>query len=368
MATLKIYGDIGEPDQFMQMFGIEDSSVSSSIVAKFLEENTDSEITVRINSRGGDVQEGWAIYDLLMNSGKKIKTIGEGKVYSIATVIFLAGSERQMMQNADGLIHNPWIPTEALGHGAESGDLLKIAEGLAQEEEKILNLYAEKTGHDRAKLAEYMKNETKLSAQDMLTLGFATSIVEPIKAYAIYKLKINNMDEKAFFEKLGATLDNAVAKIAGFSRLPISAMELTDMNGNVLKVEKETGTPAVGDKATPDGEFTMADGSKIVVSGGVITEMEVPVVETELDKANKEIERMKSELAKAAEEKAAYDAEKTALETEKNEVNTLITDLRAIKNEWKPDARNTTKRADPVTGIDTEKVKEVLEAINKYKK
>ena len=80
-------------------------------VSDFLDDHKDADlITVRINSRGGDVQEGWAIHDLLVNSGKKIKTIGEGKVYSIATIVFLAGTEREMMKNADGLIHNPFIP------------------------------------------------------------------------------------------------------------------------------------------------------------------------------------------------------------------------------------------------------------------
>jgi ATP-dependent protease ClpP protease subunit len=187
-AVLKIYGDIGESDPMLAMFGMEDSNISAKTVSEFLDNNKDSQsLTVKINSRGGDVQEGWAIYDLLTNSGKKITTVGEGRVYSIATIIFLAGSERQMMKNADGLIHNPYIPPYTLADAYGSEDLQKIADGLQQEEEKILDFYAEKTGYDKEKLREYMKEDTKLSADDMLTLGFATKVLEPVKAYAYIK-------------------------------------------------------------------------------------------------------------------------------------------------------------------------------------
>ena len=141
-AVLKIYGDIGEPDMMAEVFDVMDDTISAKIVSEFLDENKEADsILVRINSRGGDVQEGWNIHDLLINSGKKIKTIGEGKVYSIATIIFLAGAEREFMQNADGLIHNPFIPPYTLADKYEADDLEAIAEGLKQEEEKILSFY-----------------------------------------------------------------------------------------------------------------------------------------------------------------------------------------------------------------------------------
>ena len=138
-AIIKIYGDIGEslPETYM---GEGSQSISAKLVSEFLDSNKEaSSITVRINSRGGDVQEGWAIYDLLTTSGKRIKTIGEGKVYSIATIIFLAGSEREIMKNADGLIHNPYIPPYTLAGAYGSDDLLKLSEGLVHEEKK--NIY-----------------------------------------------------------------------------------------------------------------------------------------------------------------------------------------------------------------------------------
>ncbi len=373
-AVLKIYGDIGISDPMMELFGMGDTMIGAKEVSEFIEANKEAtEIDVRINSRGGDVQEGWAIYDLLTTSGKKIKTIGEGRVYSIATIVFLAGAEREMLKNADGLIHNPYIPPYTLADAYESGDLLKIAESLKQEEEKILDFYAEKTGTDKAKLAEYMKEETKLSAEDMVTLGFATKVVEPIKAYAYLKPKnMTNLEEKSFFERLGTILDNAVAKVAGFSRLPSKAMELTDKDGNVLKVEKEEGIPAVGDTASPDGTFNMPDGKVITVSDGVITEITDAPEETEdsekdqkISDLEKQVNELTEQLAAVNAAKDAFEVEKTALATSQAEASALVEELRAIKNEWKPEGRSQVNGTTNEKALDLDRVKAILAEINK---
>jgi ATP-dependent protease ClpP protease subunit len=356
-VTLKLYGDIGEPDKMMELFGMVDDTISSKQVSEFLEANKDAtEILVRINSRGGDVQEGWNIYDLLTTCGKKITTRGEGKVYSIATIIFLAGTEREMLKNADGLIHNPYIPPYTLADAYESGDLLKIAEGLQQEEEKILDFYAEKTGTAKDKLAGYMKDETKLSAEDMLTLGFATKVIEPVKAYAYMKpknhLNMTPQEEATFWGKVEAKITAAMTAL-GLSRLPAeSAMEMTDKDGKKFTIDKASGAPAVGDAASPDGSYVMADGKTITISGGKVTEVKEPAAAgaTELETMRAENARLAQEvesLKTAAAAKATADAaaatalaaEKAALATEKTNYTALVTELRALKNEWKPSAR-----------------------------
>jgi ATP-dependent Clp protease protease subunit len=367
-ATLKIYGDIGEsvPDIFNEDG---QGNISARMVSEFLDKNKDAtSITVKINSRGGDVQEGWAIYDLLTSSGKRVKTIGEGKIYSIATIVFLAGSEREMLKNADGLIHNPYIPPFTLADSYESGDLIKIAESLQQEETKILNFYAERTGAPADKLAEYMKEDTKLSAEDMLSLGFATRIIEPVKAYAY----INNnkfkktMDEKAFFERLGSTLDSAVQKIAGFSRLTSRSQVITDKEGKELNLEKDSGVPAVGDKASPDGTYTMESGTVITVSGGSVTDIQTKEAdETELDKANAKIAELEAKVADMESQKISAEASEKALKDETEKAVALVTELTNLKNTWKPDARS--KGADPVktVGVNLDRVREIKEKLNK---
>jgi ATP-dependent Clp protease protease subunit len=359
-TILKIYGDIGDSDEVM-------GNISSQSIVEFLEQNKEAkELTVKINSRGGDVQEGWAIYDLLTNSGKKIKTIGEGKIYSIATIIFLAGSEREIMKNADGLIHNPFIPPYTLADQYESGDLIKIAESLQQEEAKILNFYVEKTGADKAKLADYMKEDTKLSAEDMLTLGFATKIIEPVKAFAIFKPKNNftmtEKDVKTFGEKIDAILE----KIKNLSRLPAKDQTLKDKDGKEFKLDKETGAPAVGDKASPDGSFVMTDGKTIVITNGAVSEVKEPA-KTELDLANEKIADLQKQLdvekAKVVDTekvKTEAEAEKRAFEAEKIKAVALVTELSNLKNSWKPEGRTKFSSVEKVGDINLDQVREII--------
>lgn len=361
-AVLKIYGDIGEPDKMMEMFGISDETTSAKIVSDFLDNNKEAEmIVVKINSRGGDVQEGWAIHDLLSNSGKKIKTVGEGKVYSIATIVFLAGSEREMMKNADGLIHNPFIPPYTLAGKYESDDLVKIAEALAQEEEKILDFYVEKTKSPKEKLAEYMKEDTKLSSEDMLSLGFATKVIEPVKAYAFFNYtKPIIMDEKAFFEKLGSALDGAIAKISNFSRLPSVDQTLKDKDGNEFKLEKETGSAAVGDKATPDGTFVMDDGKTVIITNGVVTEVKEPVAaKTELELANEKIAELQGKYDAVVAEKPDLVSAEAAFKTKETEAQALVVELTALKNSYKPDGRTKFGSVDKVGEVDLNQVREL---------
>jgi len=375
-VVLKIYGDIGEPDKMLEMFDVSDDTVSPKNVSDFLDENKDAtEITVRINSRGGDVQAGWAIYDLLTNSGKKIKTIGESKIYSIATIVFLAGEEREMMKNADGLIHNPFIPPYTLADQYESDDLLKIAESLKQEEAKILDFYVEKTGSPKEKLAEYMKEDTKLSAEDMVELGFATKIIEPVKAYAYIKLnnnfKMTEKDVKTFGEKIDTILD----KIKGLSRINPTDQTLKDKDGKEFTLEKESGAPAVGDKASPDGTFVMADGKTIVIEDGAVKEIKEPAAaKTELELANEKIADLEKQLdeekAKVADtEKVKTDAvtAEAAFKAKTVEAQGLITELQNLKNQWKPEGRTKFSSAEKVGDINLNQVREFAKDIHTKK-
>jgi ATP-dependent Clp protease protease subunit len=356
-ATLKIFGDIGE------------EAFSSRHVSDFIDQNKGaSTFEVRINSRGGDVQEGWAIHDLLVGSGKHIRTIGEGKIYSIATIVFLAGDEREVMKNADALIHNPFIPPFTLADQYEAGDLEKLATSLRQEEDKIIEFYAYRTGTPIEELSKYMNENTKLSAEDMLRLGFATKIIEPVKAYAYMNFnKSIKMDEKAFFERLGETLDNAIAKMKNFSRLPAVNMTLTDKDGKEFKIEKETGSPAVGDTASPDGTFTMADGKVIIVAEGKITAInEAEPAETELEKALAKIAELEASIANSEKEKPDLVAAEASMKAKEAEAVGLVNELTELKNKWKPDVRgHGFESTEKVGGVDLERVKELNSKLDK---
>lgn len=374
-AVLKIYGDIGEsiPDS---IFSEGAESISARHVSEFLDSHKEAtHIIVRINSRGGDVQEGWLIHDLLVDSGKHIKTIGEGKIYSIATIVFLAGAEREIMKNADGLIHNPFIPPYTLADQYESGDLLKIAAGLMQEEAKILDFYVSRTGTPKETLAEYMKDDTKLSAEDMLNLGFATKILEPVRAYAyikpINKFTMTEPDVKTFGEKLDAILD----KVKNFTRLPSKNQSLKDKDGNEFQLDKEEGSPAIGDKASPDGSYTMEDGRIIVVAGGVISEIkEAEQAKSDLDLANdkiaeltKQLDEEKARVVAIEQSKPDLVATEEALKSKEAEAVALIDELKNLKNSWKPESRGKFSASEKVGEINMNRYREIKEKMKATK-
>lgn len=372
-VVLKVYSDIGAARPDLLIMEGENEPVSAKFVSDFLDQNKDAdEVVVRINSPGGDVQEGWAIHDLLVNSGKKIKTIGEGKIYSIATIIFLAGTEREIYSNADGLIHNPYIPPYTLADQYESDDLIKIAESLQSEEAKILNFYVEKTGSDESKLAKLMKEDTKLSAQDMLDLGFATKILEPVKAYAYYKPKLNSIMEEKDVKSFGQKLDAILEKVKAFTRLP-AEQKIVDKDGKEFVLLKETGSPAVGDKAKPDGSFVMASGETIVIENGVVKEVKAPVdLEVQLQEANSTIEQLKAKVADLEKAKTDFEARETALadkekalQDEEVKAVALATELQNLKNSWKPQSRSKVTPASGVEkeGIDLARVKELKDKL-----
>lgn len=147
-------------------------------------------VYVHINSPGGSVDEGFAIYDWLTSLDTTVTTIGEGQVYSIASVIFMAGNMRELAPNSQMMVHNPW--------GAFEGnreELEKVSEFLEKAEQKIANLYHSRAGVTKEFALELMAKETFLEPAKAVELGFATAIrAEKYKAVAYFdtnKLKIN---------------------------------------------------------------------------------------------------------------------------------------------------------------------------------
>ena len=102
VATINIYGDITS-------FPIFDNDVSADNLSKQLDRLTGvSEINVYINSYGGEVAEGLAIYNALKRHAAKVKTYCDGFACSVASVIFMAGDERIMNEASLLMIHNAW--------------------------------------------------------------------------------------------------------------------------------------------------------------------------------------------------------------------------------------------------------------------
>lgn len=138
-------------------------------------------INLHINSPGGSVFEGIAIYNMLKQNKAKINVYVDGLAASIASVIAMSGDTVHMPANAMMMIHNPW--TIAMGNADE---LRKQADDLDQITKSSVVTYLNKAGDklNEDTLKELMDNETWLTAQEALDYGLADEVMEPNKAVA----------------------------------------------------------------------------------------------------------------------------------------------------------------------------------------
>ena len=132
----------------------------------------DGDVTVWINSPGGDCVAAAQIYNMLVDYKGKVTVKIDGIAASAASVIAMAGSTVLMSPVSMLMIHNP--ATIAMGDSAE---MQKAIEMLASVKDSIINAYALKTGLSRAKLSHLMDAETWMDANKAVELGFADDIM-----------------------------------------------------------------------------------------------------------------------------------------------------------------------------------------------
>lgn len=286
MAVLKIFNDIqSESEKKVCQFWGDAEGISYKDVDEFVEsiDADDNIIEVRIHCDGGDVIEGWGIYDKLRSTGKEITTIVEGKAASMATVIMMAAPKerRKAYSSAQILVHNPWMCTYGLDYTMTADELRKAADDLQAQQDKILNLYVERCGCDRDEMQALMDEDKYIDVTRAKELGLIGEIIAPVSASAKKGAKFNNKKnikmakEEKKVEVKASIIDKVLAKlgIKSLDEFEVKGMDLSTADGQTLTIEREEGEPQVGDKASPDGEFKMPDGSTIVVSEGVITDI-----------------------------------------------------------------------------------------------
>lgn len=172
-ATINIYGDI------TSMPWVE-SDVSSGGLAKQLDRMQNvSEIAVYINSYGGEVAEGLAIYNALKRHKAKITTYCDGFAASIASVIFMAGDERIMNESSLLMIHNAWSVVEG-----NAEQLRKQADDLEKITQASITAYKAHSNLSEDEIKELMDAESWLLPDEAVEIGFATSIEKSAKGNA----------------------------------------------------------------------------------------------------------------------------------------------------------------------------------------
>ena len=164
----------------------------------------DMPINLRINSLGGDVFDGMAMYNVIKRREAKTTVYIEGIAASIATIIALGADEVIMAENSLFMIHNAWG-----GTSGEAKDMRKTAETLDKITSELTDIYVKKTGLSYDALAEMMDEESWLNADEAFALGFIDTISDSIKVAAKYDVsKFKNITQEEIKNKLSININN----------------------------------------------------------------------------------------------------------------------------------------------------------------
>ena len=176
-CDLYFYGDI--VDSWLGAF--DDMDQYPEAIKSFLDEAKDKNINIYINSGGGSVFAGMAIYNMLKRH-KGYKTVYvDGLAGSIASVIALAGDKIIIPKNAYFMIHKPWCAC-----GGNANDFREMANTLDKVEQGILNVYKDNLASEMYydEVVEMVNNETWLTGEEASKYFANVEIVEPLQLVA----------------------------------------------------------------------------------------------------------------------------------------------------------------------------------------
>ena len=173
-AEISIFDEIGGWGQSVEDFKDKLDSIKGK-----------KSIRLLINSPGGYVNDGWAIYNILSKFKDKLTVEVVGLAASMGSVVALAGKELVMDRGTYLMIHDPW--TFAMG---SSDDLRKMADTMDRMKEDIINLYVERSALNRDEIVQMMSDETWISADDAVEYGFASRVEDTAEIAASLDLGI----------------------------------------------------------------------------------------------------------------------------------------------------------------------------------
>ncbi|TRL35502.1 head maturation protease, ClpP-related [Rhizobium straminoryzae] len=162
-GELVLYGFVGE-----SYWG--DGFTAREVLDALIQHGRDEPITVRINSGGGYVDDGIAIFNALKAHAGKVTVIVDAMAASSASVIAMAGDERLMRTGSMMMIHDP-----SGGVWGTAADMEAYAKVMEKHAENLASIYAEVTGSDPADIRTDMKAELWMNAEEAVSKGFATA-------------------------------------------------------------------------------------------------------------------------------------------------------------------------------------------------
>lgn len=279
---------------------------------KFNDDKDVKEITVRINSPGGSIFEGVAIYNLLQQNSKPVNTIIDGIAYSMAAIVAMAGKHRSMAKNATMLIHC----CNGMGWG-NARDLKATVEMMEKIDSGLSESIAESSGKTLAQVKDKWMNydDHTLTAREALdeklideVMDFKGDVPADLKnmtsdqLFAFYAKKNGRGEQESFFNKV-------VTEIKSF-----------------IKPDKQAPTP------TTDNNMDFKKTLKALTDGATAEERTAAIAEVNaFTGANEKFTQAEVDAIVAAAEKAATDASAKTVKDAQDALKVAQDEVTALK-------------------------------------
>jgi len=191
-------------------------------------------VTVNVNSPGGDMFEGLAIYNLLREHDGEVTVKVLGLAASAASVISMAGDKVQIARAGFLMIHNAWVM--AIGN---RNDLIEVADTLKPFDDAMASIYAARTGQDSKAMAKLMDSETWIGGEAAIDGGFADEL-----------LPSDQVEKGA-----GKTSASAARRVE--AALRASGMPKSEAMRLISEFKSSAGDPAGSGEGDPTGRVTV---------------------------------------------------------------------------------------------------------------
>ena len=132
------------------------------------------EVVLYINSPGGAVDAGLAVYDTIVGMKTPVRTVCIGTAASMGSILFLGGKVREVLKHSTVMLHDPLV---SLSGTKKALCLEKEAERLMETREILAKIIAERTGHTLEEVYEKTKEDCFFSAEEALEFGIATKVI-----------------------------------------------------------------------------------------------------------------------------------------------------------------------------------------------
>lgn len=299
------------------------------------------EYVALVNGWGGLVDTGYQIHDYLKSLSKPLSSVVYNQSASIDTIISLAAKKgkRFIVKGAEFFVHNPWATTQG-----DAASLFNTAEELQKIEDKMVSFYSRNAGITKEGITHLLKNETALTPEEAVALGFADSVITEdeakdmgielkskakVKALALIEpKKTDNMS--TFKEELSAfgtemkSFMKSVLKIKAEDKK--SSLELKTNDGKTLSVETEEKEVKVGDIVSCEGKqvsekiYVLADGRTVKVNEKseimeILPSDSEKVDQAEYVKVKSELDALKLEVSNLKKERLESEKEFVAIKT-----------------------------------------------------